>query len=145
MQTNKEHERDFDPCSILIDVTMYDEGNPIIDWLCTSRSESAPTLVECDDRRPESPNPSRFVIEELGISDKEVAVFKKMIGEKRGKKRKEGSEEDIFSDYESKSAQQGSPVYVESGESSCDDSEGNGEINFFMGFCILYTVALPKY
>ena len=74
-----------------------------------------------------------------------MAVFKKMIGEKRGKKRKEGSEEDIFSDYESKSAQQGSPVYVESGESSCDDSEGNGEINFLMGFCILYTVALLKY
>jgi len=144
MQTNKEHERDSDPCSILIDVTMYDERNPIMDWLCTSRSESAPTLDERDDQRPKSPNPSRLVIDELGMSDEEVAAFKKKIGGKRGKKRKEEFE-DIFSDYESKSAQQCSPVYVESRESSCDDSEGNGEINFFMEFCILYTVALLKY
>jgi len=129
MQTNKEHERDSDPCSILIDVTMYDERNPIMDWLCTSRSESAPTLDERDDQRPESPNPSRLVIDELGMSDEEVAAFKKKIGGKRGKKRKEEFE-DIFSDYESESDQQGSPVYAESGESSSDDSEGNGKFNF---------------
>jgi len=126
MQTNKEHERDSDPCSILIDVTMYDERNPIMDWLCTSRSESTPTLDERDDQRPESPNPSRLVIDELGMSDEEVAAFKKKIGGKRGKKRKEEFE-DIFSDYESESDQQGSPVYAESGESSSDDSEGNGD------------------
>jgi len=129
MQTNKEHERDSDPCSILIDVTMYDERNPIMDWLCTSRSESAPTLDERDDQRHESPNPSRLVIDELGMSDEEVAAFKKKIGGKRGKKRKEEFE-DIFSDYESESDQQGSPVYAESGESSSDDSEGNGKFNF---------------
>ena len=129
MQTNKEHERDSNPCSILIDVTMYDERNPIMDWLCTSRSESAPTLDERDDQRPESPNPSRLVIDELGMSDEEVAAFKKKIGGKRGKKRKEEFE-DIFSDYESESDQQGSPVYAESGESSFDDSEGNDKFNF---------------
>ena len=145
MQINKERERDSDPCSILIDVAMYDEGNPIIDWLCTSRSESVPTLVERDDRRPESPNPSRFVIEELGISDEEVAAFKKKIGGKRGKKRKDGFEEDIFSDHESESDQQGSHVYAESGESSFDDSEGNGEFNCLIGFCILYNIALLKH
>jgi len=127
MQTNKERERDSDPCSIIIDVAMYDEGNPIMDWLCTSRSESVPTLDEYDDRRPESPSPSRFVIEELGVCEEEVAVFRKKIGGKRGKKRKEGFEDDIFSDYESEPDQQGSPVYAESGESSFDDSEGNGD------------------
>jgi len=74
-----------------------------------------------------------------------VAAYKKKIGGKRGKKRKDGFEEDIFSDHESESDQQGSPVYAESGESSCDDIEDNDEFNFFMGFCILYTVALPKY
>ena len=130
MQTNKERERDSGSCSILIDVAMYDERNPIMDWLCTSRSESAPTLDEHDDQRPESPNPSRLVIDELGMSDEEVAAFKKKIGGKWGKKRKEGFEEDIFSDYESESDQQGSPVYAESGESSSDDSEGNGKFNF---------------
>ena len=52
MQINKECERDYDPCSILIDVAMYDEGNPIMDWLCTSRSESVLTLDERDDWRP---------------------------------------------------------------------------------------------
>ena len=74
-----------------------------------------------------------------------MAAFKKMIGGKWGKKRKEGFEENIFSDYETELDQQGSPVYVESGESSCDDSEGNGEFNFLMGFCILYIAALLKY
>ena len=45
---------------------------------------------------------------------------------------RKGKEEfkDIFSDYESESDQQGSPVYAESGESSSDDSEGNGKFNF---------------
>ena len=145
MQTNKERERDSDPCSIIIDVAMYDEGNPIMDRLCTSRSESVPTLDEYDDRRPESPSPSIFVIEELGVCEEEVAVFRKKIGGKRGKKRKEGFEDDIFSDYESEPDQQGSPVYAESGENSFDDSEDNGEFNCLIGFCILYNIALLKY
>ena len=74
-----------------------------------------------------------------------MAAFEKKIGGKWGKKRKEGFEEDIFSYCESELDQQGSPVYAESGESSCDDSEGNGEFNVLMGFYILYTVALLKY
>ena len=74
-----------------------------------------------------------------------MAAFEKKIGGKWGKKRKEGFEEGIFSDYESESDQQGSLVYAESRESSCDDSVGNGEFNVLMGFCILYTVALLKY
>jgi len=31
-------ESDSDPCSILMDCAMYDEDNPIMDWLCNSRS-----------------------------------------------------------------------------------------------------------
>ncbi|CAN6319548.1 unnamed protein product, partial [Urochloa humidicola] len=128
MQTN--HEKDCDPCSIMIDVAMHDEGNPILDWLCSSRSESVPTLDEYDDRRPESPNPSRFVIDELGLGEEEVAAFTKKISRKRGKKRKEGfeeEEEEIASDFESESDQQGSPIYAESGESRSDGSEGDGD------------------
>ena len=74
-----------------------------------------------------------------------MAAFNKSIGGKRGKKRKEGFEEDILSDNESKSDQQGSLIYAESGESSCDDSEGTSEFNVLMGFCILYIAALLKY
>ncbi|CAN6198019.1 unnamed protein product [Urochloa humidicola] len=125
MQTN--HERDCDPCSIMIDVAMYDEGNPILDWLYSSRSESVPTLDEYDDRRPESANPSRFVIEELGLGEEEVAAFTKKISGKRGKKRKEGFEEEEASDFESQSDQQGSPIYAESEESRSDGSEGDGD------------------
>ncbi|CAL5038308.1 unnamed protein product [Urochloa decumbens] len=127
IQTN--HERDCDPCSIMINVAMYDEGNPILDWLCSSRSESVPTLDEYDDRS-ESPNPSRFVVEELGIDEEEVAAFRKKISGKRGKKRKERfEEEDIASDFESQSDsdQQRSPICAESEESSSDSSEGDDD------------------
>lgn len=86
MQIN--HDRDYDPCSIMIDVAMHDEGNPILDWLCSSRSESDPNLDEYDETMPDSPNPSRFVIEELGLGEEEVATFKKKIVGKSGKKRK---------------------------------------------------------
>ena len=52
MQGSKE--RESDPCSIKMDVSMYDEGNPIMDLLCNSRSESAPILDEYVDNEPES-------------------------------------------------------------------------------------------
>jgi hypothetical protein len=130
MQIN--HDRDYDPCSIMIDVAMHDEGNPILDWLCSSRSESDPNLDEYDETMPDSPNPSRFVIEELGLGEEEVATFKKKIVGKSGKKRKEVfEEEDVASDFESESDQQGSPIDVESEESISDSSEGDGEFSFF--------------
>jgi len=57
---------------------LYDEDNPIIDWLCNSRSESVPTLDEYvdSDLDLEPPNPSAFIIEELGMDEAEVAAFK---------------------------------------------------------------------
>jgi len=70
-------QEDFDPCSILMEVALYDEGNPIMDWLWNSRSESVPTLDEYDCSEPESPNnPSTFLVEELGMNEEELATFK---------------------------------------------------------------------
>ena len=69
-----------------MEVALYNEGNPIMDWLCNSRSESAPTLDEYDCSEPESPNnPSTFLVEELGMNEEELATFKKKLdfGKKR--------------------------------------------------------------
>jgi hypothetical protein len=110
-----------------MEVALHDEGNPIMDWLCNSRSESVPTLDEYDGSEPESPNnPSTFLVEELGMNEEELATFKKKLdfGKKKGgKKRKVVFEEDIEDYFESDSDQQGSPTYAESGDSSSDDSE----------------------
>ena len=54
MQVFKDTE--LDPYSVMIDCAMYDEGNPIMDWLCNSRSESSPILDEYDDNELDSPN-----------------------------------------------------------------------------------------
>ena len=73
-------QEDFDPCSILMEVALYDEGNPIMDWLWNSRSESVPTLDEYDCSEPESPNnPSTFLVEELGMNEEELATFKRSL------------------------------------------------------------------
>lgn len=131
MKNCKEKENDPDPCSIIIDVTLYDEGNPVLDWLCKSRSEAMPTLDEFDDIDPESPNnPGKFLIEELGMDKEEVNTFREKIDfrKKCGKKRKKGfEEEDLLDGSESDSDQQGSPTYAESGDSSSANSEGNGQ------------------
>jgi hypothetical protein len=125
-QMQSTEQEDLDPCSILMEVALYDEGNPIMDWLCNSRSESVPTLDEYDGSEPESPNnPSTFLVEELGMNEEELATFKKKLdfGKKGGNKRKVVSEEDIEDYFESDSDKQGSPTYAESGDSSSDDCE----------------------
>lgn len=57
----------------MINIAMYDEKNPIMDWLCSSKSESMPTLDEYDDmniddhedNEPVPFDPSGLVIQEL--------------------------------------------------------------------------------
>ena len=85
-------ESDSDPCSILMDCAMYDEDNPIMDWLCNSRSQSVPTLDEYvdSDLDLEPPNPSAFIVEELGMDEAEVAAFKNVTFPKKNVVRKEG-------------------------------------------------------
>ena len=73
-----QHEMDSDPYSMLMDAAVFDDRNPIMDWLVNSRSESTPTLDENVDGETEFAIPSRFIIEEMGLSDKDVAILKKI-------------------------------------------------------------------
>jgi len=143
-------ESDSDPCSILMDCAMYDEDNPIMDWLCNSRSESVPTLDEYvdSDLDLEPPNPSAFIVEELGMDKAEVAAFKNVtFPKKRGKKRRlafeEEEEEDFADDVESDSAQ-GSPTYVESRDNSYDDGDDNGEFSVLIVFSTFFVLCLSR-
>lgn len=134
-------EREGDLFSIMIDVAMYDEGNPIMDWLCNSRSESVPILDEFDDNEPELSSPSRFLIEELEMNNEEVAQFKRKLhfdtsdANKKGKARLEDVEEDSAEDYVSDSPR-GSPTYAESGDSSSSDGEANGKFAVSTAFIL---------
>ena len=73
-----QHEMDSDPYSMLMDAVVFDDRNPIMDWLVNSRSESTPTLDENVDGETEFAIPSRFIIEEMGLSVKDVAILKKI-------------------------------------------------------------------
>ncbi|KAL5662114.1 hypothetical protein ACJX0J_029239, partial [Zea mays] len=126
-------EKDSDPCSMLMDVALYDDQNPIMDWLNNSMSDSAPTLDEYDDSDLDWSTPSRFVTESLQMGIEEVAEFKRdlYMGKKgcKNKQRMQWDGEDAegtAEDYETDSSQeQGSPIYAESGDSSSND-EGDG-------------------
>ena len=131
-----QHEMDSDPYSMLMDAVVFDDRNPIMDWLVNSRSESTPTLDENVDGETEFAIPSRFIIEEMGLSDKDVAILKKIYCPKQNisKKRRmqfdeEESAEDIESDYA-----QGSPIYAESGDSASHESEG--EITYLVCYIL---------
>ena len=74
-----------------------------------------------------------------------MATFKKKIVGKRGKKRKEVFEEDVPSNFESESDQQGSPIYVESEESISDGSEGDGEFFSFQWILLFFAPLLNSF
>ncbi|KAG8063929.1 hypothetical protein GUJ93_ZPchr0004g39034 [Zizania palustris] len=99
--------------------------NPIMDWFCNSRNESAPILDEFIESDLETANPSTFIAQELEMDETEVAAFKKDTLQKRGKKRRLGFvEEDVeVEDVESDSVQ-GSQEYA---EFDSNDSEGDGQ------------------
>ncbi|PWZ06027.1 hypothetical protein Zm00014a_001860 [Zea mays] len=87
-------------------------GNPIMDWLCNSRSESTPILDEYDDNELESPIPSRVLMDELGM-DVEVTTLKRKLdfNTRDGKKKRKAGfvdiEEEIEDDVESDSLEVG--------------------------------------
>ncbi|ONM52597.1 hypothetical protein ZEAMMB73_Zm00001d019267 [Zea mays] len=132
-QMKNSKDRNIEPCSIMIDVAMYDEGNPIMEWLCSSRSESVPTLDENDE--PESPSrPSGFVLKELGgLNEEEMVLLNSRIGS--GRKRNV-VEEDIGDDFLPDSSEGGgSPTYNESGDSDSNDGGGDDEDGELSGPC----------
>lgn len=67
---------------------------------------------------------------------------------KRGKKRRlayeEEEEEDFADDVESDSAQ-GSPTYVESGDSSSDDGGDNGEFSVLIVFSTFFVLSFQQH
>jgi hypothetical protein len=120
-------QKDHDPCTMMMDLALYDEGNPIMEWLDNSMSESAPILDEYDDSDDDWSTPSNFVIETLQMDVEEVAAFKRKMQLGKKKKRKIQLDEDdecIADDYDTDSPEEhGSPVYAESGDSSSNDED----------------------
>jgi hypothetical protein len=145
-QMKNSKDRNIDPCSIMIDVAMYDEANPIMEWLCSSRSESVPTLDENDE--PESPNrPSGFVLEELGgLNEEEMILLNSRIGSGRKNVRKRKVvKEDIGDDFLSDSSEGGgSPTYNESGDSDSNDGEFTFELIMHYLSCPFYDSKLSS-
>ncbi|PWZ26281.1 hypothetical protein Zm00014a_032919 [Zea mays] len=115
----------------MVDDTLIVAGNPIMDWLCNSRSESTPILDEYDDNELESPIPSRVLMDELGM-DVEVTALKRKLdfNTREGKKKRKAGlvdiEEEIEDDVESDSSD-GSPINVELCDSSSDDDGTVGD------------------
>lgn len=58
-------EKEIDPYSVMMDVVLFDENNPILEWFSNSRSESRPILDEYDDDNDDWDAPGSFLIEEL--------------------------------------------------------------------------------
>ncbi|XP_039790407.1 uncharacterized protein LOC120656398 [Panicum virgatum] len=116
---------------MMMDLALYDEGNPIMEWLNNSMSESTPILDEYDDSDDDWSTPSNFVVESLQMDAEEVAAFKQkmQLGKKKKKKKKkkmqlDEDEECIADDYDTDSLEEhGSPVYAESGDSSSNDED----------------------
>jgi hypothetical protein len=124
-------EKEIDPYSVMMDVVLFDENNPILEWFSNSRSESRPILDEYDDDNDDWDAPDSFLIEELQMSKSDVAAFKRNLGfgkNSRGKKPMSqlDEEEEFEDDYESESPH-GSPLYDEPWD-ICSDDEGNCEI-----------------
>ncbi|CAO2168461.1 unnamed protein product [Urochloa humidicola] len=133
-QSLRQKDKDADPCSMMMDVALFDEDNPIMDWLSNSMSESRPTLDEYDESDDEWATPGGFLISELEMQPKEVLAFKRKLcfgrkgGTKKGKVGDLDEEECSADDYVSDSSH-GSPVYAESGDSSSaseEDGDGDG-------------------
>jgi len=117
---------------MMMDVALFDEENPIMDWLSNSMTESAPILDEYGDYDDDWTTPGGFLIDELQMQLEEVAAFKRKLcfgrngGQKKGKVGLD-DEEEFVDDYESDSAH-GSPVYAETGDSSsASEEDGDGE------------------
>jgi hypothetical protein len=116
---------------MMMDVVLFDENNPILEWFINSRSESRPILDEYDDDNDDWDAPSSFLIEELQMSKSDVTAFKRNLGFGKnsiGKKPMSqlDEEEEFEDDYELDSPH-GSPLYDEPCD-ICSDDEGNFEI-----------------
>ena len=124
--------KETDPCSLMMDVALFDEGNPIMEWLSNSRSESTPILDEYDEDDDDWTAPGSFLIEELQMNETDVAAFKRELCFGRNgtekKRKRQLEEEELFDDDFHSDSSHGSPTYAESNDSSsASEDEGDGE------------------
>ncbi|WVZ53635.1 hypothetical protein U9M48_004548 [Paspalum notatum var. saurae] len=80
--------KEIDLCSMMMDLALFDENNPIMDWFSNSRAESTPILDEYDDDDDDWTAPGGFLISELGMNDSEMSAFKRDLQFGKNKKRK---------------------------------------------------------
>ena len=130
-------EKETDPYSLMMDAAFFDEANPILDWLCHSRSESTPVLDEYDHEADDWTMPGGFLIDELQMDISEVTAFKRKLcfGQKDGKKKGKvhfEEDEDLFEDGSDSDSPHGSPVYAESQDSSSASSDDEGDCELFV-------------
>lgn len=147
-----EVQEEDDPFALLMDVTLHDEGNPILEWLSNARSEAAPEIdvdeiaEEIERFEPGHPFPTNVVIDVVRIDmsgerllDEPIntwATKRKHPGDgPKSRKRKGKSmavEEDEFASGDDTDNEiDGSPVYAESGDSSSSDNDHDhdGDVN----------------
>jgi hypothetical protein len=132
-------EKETDPYSLMMDAAVFDESNPIMDWLCHSRSESTPVLDEYDFEADDWACPGGFLIDQLQMDMTEVTAFKRKLffgrngGKKKGKVQIEEDEyEDLFEDNSDSDSPHGSPEYAESQDSSSASSDDEGDCEMFV-------------
>ena len=132
-------EKETDPYSLMMDAAFFYEANPIMDWLCHSRSESTPILDEYDLEADDWTMPGGFLIDELQMDISKVAAFKRKLcfGQKGGKKKRkvqleEDETEDLFEDDSNSDSPHGSPIYAELQDSSSASSDNEGDCELFV-------------
>ncbi|CAD6256520.1 unnamed protein product [Miscanthus lutarioriparius] len=109
---NQTEEKEADPCALLMDCTLFDESNPIMDWL------NRPKIVDDD-----------LCLEELlGWSKKRKILALQRANRRRKGKRVVEDEEEDFVETENDiddSSPHGSPAYAESADSSSANDTDN--------------------
>lgn len=106
---NQTKEKEADPCAMLIDCTLFDESNPIMDWLNEPRFEDDLSLEEM-----------------LGQSKKRRILALQRASRRKGKRAVEHEEDIVESENDTdEDSPHGSPIYAESGDSSSSKDTDN--------------------
>ncbi|XP_039795224.1 uncharacterized protein LOC120660673 isoform X2 [Panicum virgatum] len=110
---NQTKEKEADPCALLMDCTLFDESNPIMDWLNKPRIEYDLSLEEM-----------------LGRSKKRKILALQRGARRKGKRHVEHEEEEeedfVETDNDTdENIPHGSPAYAESSDSSSSKDTDN--------------------
>lgn len=132
-------EIELDACGILMEVTLFDSENPIMDWLNRSSSEYKPIV----DKGVVPPKPSKVVINEVRLEKSSDVVLDKPINfwaskrkhptyaskqkKKKGKKVVADGEEDIVRSDDDTDSPSNSLDYAEFQDSSSPEDDGGND------------------